>query len=169
MANITTNHAFTYTNFLRKLRLTRGKNHIKLSTLISGLSHTQSSKCVSCCARQLLSIVQLLLLFRIRKFVKHFQLCCFTTGCHNNGLLHCSNLFMMLKDHNQSLNQGYCCVFLQKRQTSSWGSGCWSAKPRYNLKMYSKNVTTTHHTLLTVPSFYFLDFGVFEKDSLQLE
>ena len=118
MPNITTNHAITYTNFLRKLRLTRGKNHIKLSTLISGLSHTQSSKCVSCCARQLLSIVQLLLLFRIRKFVKHFQLCCFTTGCHNNGLLHCSNLFMMLKDHNQSLNQGYCCVFLQKRQTS---------------------------------------------------
>ena len=169
MSNITTNHAITYTNFSRKLRLTRGKNHIKLSTLISGLSHTQSSKCVSCCARQLLSIVQLLLLFRIRKFVKHFQLCCFTTGCHNNGLLHCSNLFMMLKDHNQSLNQGYCCVLYKNDKQTCWGSGCWSAKPRYNLKMYSKNVTTTHHTLLTVPSFHFLNFGVFEKDSAQIE
>ena len=167
MLNITTNHVITYTNSLRKLRLTRGKTHIKLSTLISGLSHTQSSKCVSCYARQLLSIVQLLLLFCIRKFVKHFQLCCFTTGCHNNGLLHCSNLFMMLKDHNQSLNQGYCCVFYKNDKQTRWGSGCWSAKPRYNLKMYSKNFTTTHHTLLAIPSFH--DFGVFEKDSAQIE
>ena len=49
------------------------------------------------------------------------------------------------------------------------GSECWSATPRYNLEMYSKNFMTTHHTLLAMPSFHFLDLGVFEKDSAQIE
>ena len=45
--------------------------------------------------------------------------------------------------------------------------GVLVSQAQIQFKDYSKNVTNTHHTLLTVPSFYFLDFGVFEKDSLK--
>lgn len=46
--------------------------------------------------RQLLSVLHFLLWFVISCLVKHFQYCCFTTGHHNNGLLHCSNFLVML-------------------------------------------------------------------------